>query len=125
MQFTAIQSALTAAFTAAFVTLAVEYAAKPSLEVRKDRILEQARAYRAIQAGMKRIFMLRGMMENETLVGLAPGRVTEILVEIQGAIHDVQAQLASHLVALPQCRASGLPSNPVGVGWGHGWVRRV
>lgn len=42
-----MQTALISALTAAFVTLALEFFAKPSLEARKDRILEGARARRA------------------------------------------------------------------------------
>lgn len=45
-----MQTVLVSALTAAAVTLLIEYAAKPYLEVRKDRILEAHRACRELVA---------------------------------------------------------------------------
>ncbi|MEU4672536.1 hypothetical protein AB0F91_32300 [Amycolatopsis sp. NPDC023774] len=45
-----IQTALISAGTAAAVALLIEYLAKPSLEARKDRILEQGRVRRDVRA---------------------------------------------------------------------------
>ncbi len=45
-----MQTALISAGTAAAVTIAVEYAAKPRLEARKDRVIEGMRLRRQFEA---------------------------------------------------------------------------
>lgn len=88
------QSALVAAATAALVTYALEYAAKPWLEVRKARILDEARAFREIQTGLKCILMLMSTSRQEHLVKHAPDRVAEDLQEVRNIVRDIQKQLA-------------------------------
>jgi len=51
-----LQTILTSAGTAAVVTLLVEYAAKPKLEARKDRIVENARQRRKLGIELISIF---------------------------------------------------------------------
>ncbi|MEV6638280.1 hypothetical protein AB0M54_46945 [Actinoplanes sp. NPDC051470] len=51
---------VTAAATAAFVTMAVEYFAKPLLEARKERILDIARARRELDVAVRRMTMAAG-----------------------------------------------------------------
>ncbi|WP_146060336.1 hypothetical protein [Amycolatopsis sp. CA-128772] len=50
MSTSIVQTALVSAGTAAMVTLLVEYAAKPRLEARKDRVVERMRLRRQLEA---------------------------------------------------------------------------
>lgn len=51
-----VVTVLISAVTAAFVTLAVEYFAKPRLEVRKDRIMETQRTWRNLDVQTRALF---------------------------------------------------------------------
>ena len=44
-----VQAVLTSALVAAVVTLGIEFFAKPRLEARRDRVLEQYRRHRAVR----------------------------------------------------------------------------
>jgi hypothetical protein len=88
------QTAWIAAATAAAVTLLVEYAAKPWLEVRKARILDETRAFREVQAAFRRIDGLLQSSQNAKLVQWAPGPVAEDLSQAHDAIRQLRVDLA-------------------------------
>jgi hypothetical protein len=65
---TAIQATLISAGTAALVTLLIEYAAKPRLEVRKDTLLEANRAKRTLAVRLMNL-----TRESGDIVGIVIG----------------------------------------------------
>jgi hypothetical protein len=54
---------LIAASTSALVALAIEWAAKPRLEARKERILDKARARRNVERQLREIVSISGTLE--------------------------------------------------------------
>jgi len=89
-----LQTAMISAATAAFVTLAIEYAAKPWLEVRKARILDEARAYREIQADIKQFHILFASAKNLEVIEHMPERTELDLGEARDVLRDIQKQFA-------------------------------
>ncbi|MDI2027396.1 hypothetical protein QFW96_02185 [Saccharopolyspora sp. TS4A08] len=65
------QTALISAFTAGIITLVIEYAAKPRLEARKDRIVEHQRAHREMLSRL--LGLTKDLMPVITLSFPGPG----------------------------------------------------
>ena len=82
-----IESVLLPLVVAAVTTLLIEYAAKPRLEVRKDRILEQHRAEREVRRTLDHAEYLRGRLEAIRDAGSAY------------PLEDVPAQVATEYAA--------------------------
>lgn len=91
---------LIAALTSAAVALAIEWAAKPRLEARKDRILEQSRAKREIELQLQIIVSLSGslMVNISSLESTERGLILSLLeenrTEIKSASRDLERALA-------------------------------
>jgi hypothetical protein len=60
------ETVLISALTSAGVTLAIEWAAKPRLEVRKERILEEAKAKRTVEKNLETIVNLATSLDAGT-----------------------------------------------------------
>ncbi len=89
----ALQSALIAALTAALVTYALEYAAKPTLEVRKARILEQHQAMRNIQSALKQLVMARRVMFLPEVIKSSPQKTSESLAACRSAVQQIHYEI--------------------------------
>jgi hypothetical protein len=89
---------LVSALVAAVVTLGIEYFAKPSLEARKDRIVERARRRRTIEANLRALGFRYGQLE---AMLKEPGPRLEL------ATDEVHAAIRSHTDALVKAIADG------------------
>lgn len=91
-----MQTALISALTAAVVTLLIEYAAKPRLEARKERIVESARTRRDLltRAAKVRhqIILLLGLEYNKKYAELSvqATQLAEDLVEMIGSCYRIR-----------------------------------
>lgn len=85
----AVQSALVAAITAALVTYALEYSAKPWLEVRKARILEESQAFRSLQSALKRLMLAGRVTRMPSLVAASLTATAEYLTTCRSEIQTV------------------------------------
>jgi hypothetical protein len=85
-------SALASAFVAIVTTLVVEYIAKPGLEARKERILEDRRQQRKVLRNLDRCTFLAGR-----LIGLAQLKPGEYDQEIMNAQKDEAGKMVAEI----------------------------
>jgi hypothetical protein len=90
-RMSSFETLIIAALTSAAVALAVEWSAKPRLEARKDRIIEQSKAKREIEFQLGRIVGLSGSLifdistpdldnsDQKIIVDVLEGRRAEII----------------------------------------------
>jgi hypothetical protein len=88
---------LVAALTSAAVALIIEYFAKPTLEARKDRILERHRAERAWRQVLAELLAASAMLPFEDMLGTVPEEATRrrtTLLELSRALERPPYELA-------------------------------
>jgi hypothetical protein len=97
-----LQTALISAVTAAVVTLLVEYAAKPRLEARKDRIISIAKAKRALDVQLFMILNDPSFRLLETSDDPSGAEVERVKERLRGLGDDLAAaeRTAEELFAL-------------------------
>jgi hypothetical protein len=93
------ETVLIAALTSAAVALAIEWAAKPRLEARKDRILELSKAKRAMELHLSIIVGLSGSLmtdvshldsdEQEVVLNLLEDYRTKVIESCQTVEHSL------------------------------------
>ena len=95
-------SVIASVFVAAFVTLVIEYLAKPRLEVRKDRILEKSRERRKAMHDFRRALNLTNKLI--TFRSAAPPMVGLMDEHIKRSTIDVQDHMfaAFEFIEVPQ-----------------------
>jgi hypothetical protein len=88
------------AMTAGFVTLLIEYAAKPRLDARKERILERHRSVRHLQDAIRLLTARLGKLTDVTVWQHGPGTV--FVGEAIQQVRDVEHRLMLAGDALPE-----------------------
>jgi hypothetical protein len=89
-------SVLASAGVAAVVTLAIEWAAKPGLEARKERILERSRERRAALRALRRTAHLIGRVHQIGSGGIDPvygDRMTRLAAEAEQLVTDANERI--------------------------------
>lgn len=90
-----MRSALIAALVAAFVTLAIEYLAKPALDARKALILRASEARRRLFGLIKRIEFMRGQMVPYRSEPDLLQRIPQLVDDLDALVTDVLQLLTS------------------------------
>lgn len=89
-----IGTIVSAVITAVLTTLVVEYAAKPQLEARKERILDIWRRRRELQRRLTDLSLYVGVIQKSALLSdLLPARVAEDVDKMREAITYVYGDL--------------------------------
>lgn len=88
---------VTSGLTAVIVTLTIEYAAKPRLEARKERILDQLRARRELLAAITKL-TLSAQMYREELPSSAPQDLQRVWADERRRHFDDLQQQARQLL---------------------------
>ncbi|SRR6266567_1565028 len=97
-----MQTALISALTAAIVTLLIEYAAKPQLEVRKDRIVAAARLRRDVEAQLSALNSKTLMLRTSTIGPYPRKSWTEPVEQLDEAIERLLNDLVALKAVLPE-----------------------
>lgn len=92
------QTPLISAGTALAVTLLVEYAAKPGLEARKDRILAERRTLKSFQSALRKVQTAATKFGGVGQSGRA--RVVKLIEELSADLTEEVASLSEHHLAL-------------------------
>jgi hypothetical protein len=88
-----MQAVLVSAITAAVVTLLVEYAAKPRLEARKDRIVGRVRLQRELEAQISTAIHHRAYVP-ERKSPVDEDIVADLITDLSTCIHTTESLLA-------------------------------